>query len=100
VAPTLNEAKAGASHEVMHGAGDEDLARGGQTLHTSSEVDRDPRHVGAGDFALTGVKPRPDLEAKAPNPMEKRCAASCLVGMRPRQAGQDVARGGCGSSSS
>jgi hypothetical protein len=46
-----------ADHQVLNGAGHQDLARGGGGHDPGGDVDRDPAHVVAAQIHLAGVEP-------------------------------------------
>src|SRR5262249_34969786 len=62
VRATAYEAQAGAGHQVLHRAGDEDLARCAARRHPGADVAADASHVFAHQLALTRVQPGPDLD--------------------------------------
>src|SRR5882724_10673050 len=62
VGATIHEAQARAGDQILHGAGDEDLAGRGARRHPSPDVDGNAPHIVAHQLALARVQPGPDLD--------------------------------------
>src|SRR5205823_12374200 len=62
VGSTIYEAQARARDQVLHGAGDEDLAGRGARRHPGPDVDGNAPHIVAHQLALARVQPGPDLD--------------------------------------
>ena len=54
----------GANQEILHGAGDEHFARGGERGHTCRDVHRQATYIELAYVDFTGVDARSNLEAK------------------------------------
>src|SRR5437764_15327969 len=64
VQPAIAEAQSRADDEVLDRARGEHLAGVGRRYHAGADMDGDSCHVGADQFAFTGVQASTDLEAK------------------------------------
>ena len=73
--PRSCEVEAGAGHQVLHGLGDEHLARARLRAHAGADVHRDAGDVVAAQLDLAGVEAGAHLEThRADRVAQRRCA--------------------------
>src|SRR5262249_46626592 len=76
VHPTIDEAQARARHQILHGAGNEDLGGCGGRHYPGSDVHGDPPHVVPHQLTLARVEPGPDLDPQGADPIADGAGAT------------------------
>src|SRR5215218_9657173 len=90
--PAVLQRDTGAYYQVTDRPGHQDLARAGGGHDPGAQVHGDPAHVVVPQVDLTGVQPRPDLNAAGPQLCPQRQGAADAA-TRPAKDRQDAVAG-------
>src|SRR5215470_14486274 len=89
----IHEADAGTGDEILHGVGDEDLARTRERGDPGADVNSDAADFLADDLALARVEPRAYLDAEGPHALADRLGAANGAG-RTIEGREEAVTGG------